>query len=187
MRGRIVNYRSGGNMRKTAHLVLVLGLLVFAGKQQPTNPGCPGAMRLSPDHVTVYLQYERETADGKAYVVALHNNINAPISVETPCAECKRTPCQTESAAVFQPLYRVGGIDTSLSPNSDGDVVCERSIAPGESAEFTVPKKYSPRNSSISLRFSYGWEEPPVSSFHGEPLHYVGLSGPVANVSDVPF
>lgn len=167
-------------MQKAAHLALVLGLLMFSGKQQRANPGSATAMRLSPDHVTVY-------PDGRAYLVALHNNINAPISVDTACAECKRIPCQPESAGVFQPLYRVGGIDASLSPNRGGDVVCSRSIAPGESLEFTVPKKYLPRNSGISLRFSYAWEAPPVSSFHGEPLHYVQLSGPTTNVSEVLF
>jgi hypothetical protein len=177
-------------MQRAAGLFLLFGILIFTGKAQGPKAACANPMRLTADRATVYLEYLRDVDTGHAYRIALQNNVNAPISVNTPCAECKHFPCQAESAPVFQPYYQVGEITGDiLVPNRGGDVVCDRSIAPGESAEFTVPKKYLPRNSAIFLPFEYEWEGGKANypnNVRNEPLHYLQLSGP-NSTSEVPY
>jgi hypothetical protein len=139
------------------------------------------------DHPTVYLEYERETDAGQSYLVVLRNNIDAAITVQTPCSKKRCLTCPPELDPVFKPAYMVGGISNATAWPNWEDMLCGRVIASGESAEFTVPKKYLPRDSAIFLKFEYEWEGGRVYSYHGEPEHYVELAGPIRGVSDVPF
>ena len=168
-------------MRNASGLALIFGLLLSFGNGQSSKPGCEGSMRLMSDHATLYLEYVRTVEKGRAYLIALHNNFKATITVATPCEECKHFPCKPESATPFQPLYRVNGLTGTVLVPNQRDMVCSRSIAPGESAEFAVPKKYLPHNSAIFVPFEYEWENGTL----GEPQHYLEINGP-NNLSEVP-